>query len=209
MMCQQKDAPSYRSPLLCPPGLSIVLASASPRRRDLLSAMGLTFTIAPCEVDEAVAPGMPPDDAVEHLAVRKARAAQGAHPDALIIASDTLVADGMTALGKPHDAPEAHAMLARLSGRAHSVHTGVAVLWRDRLLSDRDTTRVIMRPYDDAEIAAYIATGEPMDKAGAYGIQGLGGQLVARYEGAFDTVVGLPTRLLDRLLCTLLEEAEK
>ena len=99
-------------------------------------------------------------------------------------------------------------MLLSLSGREHRVHTGVAVAYRGKIYADRDTTRVFFRPFDEREARAYVATGEPIDKAGAYGIQGLGGALVDRIEGNFDTVVGLPTALTDRLLCRAAEDTE-
>ncbi len=193
---------------LCPAGLSLCLASASPRRRELLAGMGLTFSVSPCDVDESLPAGIAPDEAVVLLAERKARAATPAEEPAIILASDTLVeADGVS-LGKPADAEDACRMLMRLSGRAHRVHTGVAVRLGERLLSARDTTTVYMRPFTEEEARAYIATGEPMDKAGAYGIQGLGGRLVSHIEGAYDNVVGLPTGLSDRLLCEILETVQ-
>lgn len=185
------------------PGREILLASGSPRRRELVGRMGIPFTVRPCDVDESVAPGVTPGDAVQILAARKARAAGEKYGDALILASDTLVALGDEALGKPKDEADARAMLARLSGRTHEVHTGVAVFFHGKLLVEKDTTRVVMRPFDEAEATAYVATGEPMDKAGAYGIQGLGGRLVDHIDGAFDTVMGLPTELVDRLLCAV------
>lgn len=182
----------------------ICLASASPRRRELLSAMGLCFTVTPADVDESIPLGMHPADAVVELSKRKALAAADVvGRDTIVIASDTLVEEGDRPLGKPQDAEDAVRMLLSLAGREHRVHTGVAIAYRGRVFADRDTTRVFFRPFDEREARDYVATGEPMDKAGAYGIQGLGGALVARTEGAFDTVVGLPTALLDRLLCEL------
>ncbi len=212
---------TYRITALLPKDTPIVLASASPRRREILSAMGLSFAVRPCDVDETLPRGLHPREGVVLLAERKAHAAADRirteagetggtaseiPADTVIIASDTLVETDGEALGKPTDEADARAMLARLSGKEHRVHTGVAVLRRGRLLSAVDTTRVFMRTYSDEEIAAYIATGEPSDKAGAYAIQGLGGALVARTEGEFDTVVGLPSRLLDGLLCALIAE---
>ena len=190
-----------------PQGVALILASASPRRRELLAGMGLTFTVCPCDVDESVPPGMHPREAVVLLARRKAEAVAARHPEAVILASDTLVEIDALPLGKPQDEEEAVATLMRLSGCEHRVHTGVAVIYRGRVLAERDTTRVFMRPFDEGEARAYVQTGEPMDKAGAYGIQGLGGRLVDRIEGNYDTVVGLPTRLSDDLLCRLMEEA--
>ena len=189
-----------------PQGVALILASASPRRRELLAGMGLTFIVCPCDVDESVPPGMHPREAVVLLARRKAEAVAARYPEAVILASDTLVEIDALPLGKPQDEEEAVATLMRLSGSEHRVHTGVAVIYRGRVLAERDTTRVFMRPFDEGEARAYVQTGEPMDKAGAYGIQGLGGRLVDRIEGNYDTVVGLPTRLSDDLLCRLMEE---
>ena len=188
-------------------GQKICLASASPRRRELLGGMGLTFTVTPADVDESIPDGMHPADAVVELSKRKALAAAKVAGDGVfVIASDTLVEEGGRPLGKPTDEENAVAMLMSLSGREHRVHTGVAVAYRGRLLADRDTTRVFFRDFDEREARDYVATGEPMDKAGAYGIQGLGGALVERTEGAFDTVVGLPCALVDRLLCAAAKE---
>jgi septum formation protein len=188
-----------------PAGVELILASASPRRRELLAGMGLAFTVCPCDVDESVPQGMHPADAVVLLARRKAEAVAARYPDAIVLASDTLVEIDALPLGKPQDAADAVATLMKLSGNEHRVHTGVAVMSRGRCLAEKDTTRVFMRPFDEDEARAYVETGEPMDKAGAYGIQGLGGRLVERIEGCYDTVVGLPTRLSDDLLCRLME----
>lgn len=188
-----------------PEGKELILASASPRRKELLAGMGLPFSVCPCEVDETVAPGIPPKEAVVLLSRRKAEAAAAAHPGAVILASDTLVEIDDVPLGKPRDEGEALQTLQRLSGRVHGVHTGVAVICDGKIVAERDTTRVWMRPFNEEEARAYVATGEPMDKAGAYGIQGLGGRLVDHIEGAYDTVVGLPTCLVDRLLCLACE----
>ena len=192
---------AYRFPTL-QNGVTLYLASASPRRRELLGAMGIAFSLSPCEVDEHTDPAIHPANAVVLLSVRKARAAQALHQeeDAMILASDTLVELGGVPLGKPADEAHAKEMLLSLSGKVHHVHTGVAVIYRGRLFASRDTTAVRMRAFSEVEAEAYIATGEPMDKAGAYGIQGLGGRLVEGIEGEFDTVVGLPTRLVDELL---------
>lgn len=177
---------------------SIVLASGSPRRRELCTAMGLDFTVRTSDVDEAIPIGTPPREAVMMLSRRKAEAVFGG--DAVVIAADTVVALGDSILGKPQSRAEAHAMLSMLSGRTHAVFTGVTVAYRGRLLCDAEETLVTFRRLTDAEIDAYIATGEPMDKAGAYGIQGLGGALVAATEGELDNVVGLPCRLLAKML---------
>jgi septum formation protein len=182
-------------------GRPILLASASPRRRELLTALGLDFTVKVSNADESVPEGTPSREAVELVARRKAAAvAEGADPDTIVIAADTTVDLEGEALGKPRDDADAARMLRALSGRAHSVFTGVAVAYRGQMLSSSDATAVLFRPLTEEEIAAYVATGEPRDKAGAYGIQGKGGALVDRIQGEFDNVVGLPCRLLDRLL---------
>ncbi len=201
----------YRFPTLMPGGVRLFLASASPRRRELLAGMGLSFSVAPCEVDESTDPQIHPADATVLLAARKAHASAELHHDAedVIIASDTLVELDGVPLGKPTDEADAVATLLTLSGREHNVHTGVAIIYRGRLFAARDTTAVRMRAFDRAEAEAYVQTGEPMDKAGSYGIQGLGGKLVEGFIGAYDTVVGLPTRLVDELLCLAIEHPEK
>ena len=180
---------------------SVCLASASPRRRELLTEMGLSFKVCPADVDERVPDGMHPADAVVTLSERKARAVtKVVGEDVFVIASDTLVETCDLPLGKPTDEEDAVRMLLSLSGREHRVHTGVAVAYRGKIYADRDTTRVFFRPFDEREARAYVATGEPLDKAGAYGIQGGGGAFVLRFLGEYDNVVGLPSRLLRRLI---------
>lgn len=176
----------------------IILASGSPRRRELCTAMGLTFTVKTSDVDESIPVGTAPREAVEMLSRRKAEAIP--EGDAIVIAADTVVALGNTILGKPESEADARAMLAMLSGKTHAVFTGVTVGYRGRILTASDATSVTFRTLSEGEIADYVATGEPMDKAGAYGIQGLGGALVESTDGEFDNVVGLPCRLLARML---------
>lgn len=190
---------------LLPKNIRIRLASASPRRRELLSAMGIPFTVSPCDVDEQIGEGTHPADAVLLLSARKAQAAAACFgTEDVILASDTLVEIDGVPLGKPKDEADALSMLLRLSGREHRVHTGLSVAWHGECRTVRDTTRVFMRPFTEEEARAYIATGEPADKAGAYAIQGLGGALVDRIEGAYDTVVGLPCAAVERLLLAAL-----
>ncbi|MFI5121029.1 MAG: Maf family protein [Thermoanaerobaculia bacterium] len=179
------------------PGL--ILASSSPRRRELLASLGLTFAVRGADVDESLLPGEDPSDAAERLARAKARAAAVGAPEALVIAADTLVVLESVALGKPKDRGDVRRMLAMLSGRAHDVVTGVSCALGGRIVSGRETTRVVFAPMSPAEIEAYAATGEPDDKAGAYGLQGIGGFFVERVEGSSSNVVGLPVRLLYRL----------
>jgi len=171
----------------------LVLASASPRRRELLASLGVDFRIVPSDLDEVLAPG-PLTAAAERLALDKARAVAARVGEAVVLGADTIVVIDDTPLGKPADAADARAMLARLRDREHRVITGVAVVdtTRRRSRSVSVVSRVTMARYADADIEAYVATGEPMDKAGAYAIQGRGGALVAGFSGSFSNIVGLP-----------------
>jgi septum formation protein len=178
----------------------LILASASPRRKEILAALGFAFETRPAEVEERVGPGESAFDAAERLAREKAAVVAGAEPDALVVAADTLVVLDGEALGKPRDRAEAETMLRRLRGRRHQVVTGVAVASDGGCVSGRETTTVVFAPMSDAEVRAYAATGEPDDKAGAYAVQGIGGLFVERVEGSPSNVVGLPVRLLARLL---------
>ena len=182
--------------------MNIILASNSPRRRELLERVGLTnFTVAAQNVDESVESGLSPADMVEELSLRKARsAAKHARPDDLIIAADTGVALDGAILGKPRDENDAFAMLSAMSGREHRVFTGVTVLWGDKASTQHEETAVTFRELSPDEIWGYIATGEPMDKAGAYGIQGVGALLVSGIRGDYSNVMGLPVFRLGRIL---------
>ena len=179
----------------------VVLASQSPRRRQLLSLIGIEHDVRPANIDETYYPGEQPRAHALRLARGKAEAI--AAPGAVTIGSDTLVVVDGEVLGKPADAAEATSMLGRLSGRAHTVITAVAVHWRDQLVADAEEVTVTFRPLSEGEIAAYIATGEPMDKAGAYGIQGYGATIVDRVDGDYFAVMGLPLNRLTRLLESL------
>ena len=187
--------------------MNVILASKSPRRRELLSEIVDRFEIITRETDETLPDDMHPSEGVGVLAVRKGKAvADIITEDAMIISSDTLVELDGVPLGKPRDRKDAYEMLRSLSGRWHNVHTGVAVHRGDRVWSGVDTTRVRFRQMTDTEIYEYIDTGEPMDKAGAYGIQGLGGRFVAEYDGRYDTVVGLSVTLTRSLMDRAMEE---
>ena len=177
----------------------IVLASGSPRRKEILASLGLLFEVRATDVDETLLPGESAFDAAERLARFKAGAAAAGAPEALVVAADTLVVLDGVALGKPRDRGDARGMLAALAGRAHDVVTGLACAEGGRIVSGRDTTRVVLAPMSPAEIEAYAATGEPDDKAGAYALQGIGGFFVERVMGSPSNVVGLPVRLLYRL----------
>lgn len=186
---------------LIPPDVPVVLASASPRRRALLTEMGIRFTTVSPSIDERYPDMMHPHDAVRFLAEKKARAAsEGVGRYKVIIASDTLVEVDGAPLGKPQNEADAARMLRLLSGRHHNVHTGVCVIFGEQMLSAVDTTDVFFLPLDDHDISTYIATGEPMDKAGAYAIQGIGGRFVSHVNGHMDTVIGLPCTLVESLL---------
>ena len=194
--------------LSLPGNIPVILASKSPRRRELLTGMGIPFTVVTREVDETYPPMMHPHDAVRFLAEKKARAVADKRAaekarKAVIIASDTLVEVDGVPLGKPTDAEDAARMLRLLSGRHHNVHTGVCVIFGKQMLSAVDTTDVFFLPLDDGDIRDYIASGEPMDKAGAYAIQGIGGKFVSHVNGHTDTVIGLPCELLEELLAKL------
>ena len=182
--------------------MDIILASQSPRRKELLHQMGLRgFRIISPQVDETVDERLPPSRMVEELSLRKARAvARQAREGDLIIAADTVVALEGAVLGKPRDEGEAFAMLSALSGNRHRVYTGVTVIRGERVLTRCEATSVTFRELESEEISCYIATGEPMDKAGAYGIQGLGALLVSGLEGDYFNVMGLPVFRLGRML---------
>ncbi|HZU05038.1 MAG TPA: Maf family protein [Chloroflexota bacterium] len=180
---------------------SLVLASASPRRRELLARLGLPFEIVVPQVDETPAPGEPPAALATRLAAAKAEAVGRLRPHALVLAADTVVYDGTEVLGKPRDAAEAAAMLRRLCGRQHEVLTAVWVRRPDAApLSGLARTLVEMRPYTEEEIAAYVASGNPLDKAGAYAIQHPEFRPVARIVGCYLNVVGLPLCVVTELL---------
>ena len=183
----------------------IILASASPRRKELLEKLDLDFSVCPADIDESL---LPDEDAAMYplrTAVQKAMAVAKTAEDALIIAADTVVDVDDDILGKPRDEAEAKAMLQRLSGREHIVITGIGVVdtVSGRTLSATEQTIVYFHPLRDEEIDAYIATGECMDKAGSYGIQGKGSLLVRKIDGDYFNVMGLPLSRLYRLLLNI------
>ena len=183
--------------------MRVILASKSPRRREILGALaeefGFVFDIITEEVDEDIG-DIHPREGVRMLAERKGAPVALKNPDALVISSDTLVELDGVPLGKPTDREDAVRMLRALSGRGHNVHTGVCVTYGGRAWSGTASTEVVFRLVSDDEIIKYVDTGEPMDKAGAYGIQGAAGAFVERYVGEFDTVVGFNRTLLKSLL---------
>ena len=178
----------------------VILASASPRRRQLLLLVGIDHEVRPADVDESLLPGETPVAHAERLARAKAHAIAEREPGAVVIAADTIVVVDGDVLGKPRDAQDARAMLRRLSGRTHVVLTAVAVAREARTESAVESVAVTFRPLSDEEIDAYIATGEPMDKAGAYGIQGYGATIVERVDGDYFSVMGLGLRRLVELM---------
>ena len=180
----------------------LVLASSSPRRRDLLTRLGIEFTVDPSDAPEVFAPELPIEAVVSQLALAKARAVAHRHCGSLIIAADTLVALDGEVFGKPLDRADATRMLRAMSGRSHSVVSGLVALDADSMRHDWRAveTHVHFRALAEAEIEAYVSTGEPLDKAGAYGLQDLGAVFVERVEGDPYNVIGLPLVALNELL---------
>ena len=183
--------------------LRVILASQSPRRRELLSLVGIAHEVQPADIDESYFTGERPRDHAERLARGKAEVIAAREPDAVVIGSDTIVVVDGDVLGKPTDENDAVRMLARLAGRSHTVITAVAVAWRGETRSAVEEVEVTFHPLSTSEIDAYIATREPMDKAGAYGIQGYGATIVARVDGDYFAVMGLPLQRLIRVLDSL------
>jgi len=182
-------------------GPRVILASQSPRRRELLTLIGISHEVRPADIDERYLDGESPRAHAERLAREKVLTIHT--PDAVVIGSDTIVVVDGDVLGKPRDVHEAARMLSRLSGRSHTVITAVAAAWRDKLESAVEEVGVTFHPLSDREIREYIATGEPMDKAGAYGIQGFGATIVQRVDGDYFAVMGLPLQKLVRVLARL------
>lgn len=179
----------------------VVLASGSPRRRELLERMGLRFEVFPAQVNEWEAADAPPAELVRHNAALKAQWAGSRKPNALILASDTTVALGGEVLNKPADLNEAKAMLGRLSGKTHTVYTSIALRCESHSIDELDhvTSEVTFRPLSDADIERYINVVNPLDKAGAYGIQEGKEMIIAGLDGSLTNVMGLPTEFLTDL----------
>jgi septum formation protein len=177
-----------------------ILASASPRRRELLKLLIREFEAVSSDVDESVQRGESPATLVQRLAREKALAVQKSNPDATILGADTIVVCDREMLGKPTTAEEARRMLRRLSGRIHQVLTGVCLLDPKNLRVDVASTNVQVSVLSDSEIDCYVKSGEPLDKAGAYGIQGMGARFIERIDGCYFNVVGLPVSLIYRML---------
>ena len=181
---------------------NIVLASGSPRRRELLERIGITdFDVRVPEVEESFPEGLTPQEVVEYISREKAEAAAAlCSEDEIVITADTMVFLDHQRLGKPQDEADALRMLTALQGRHHTVCTGVTVRRGAEVITQSETTHVYFRPATQAELRAYIATGEPMDKAGSYGVQGKGALLVEKLDGDFFNVMGLPVLRLSRML---------
>lgn len=180
----------------------LILASSSPRRKELLQTLGLSFSIQSSDVDETTDPGMQPQEIVEELALRKARKVASGLTEGVVLGSDTIVVLNGEILGKPVDDEDAYRMLHALQGCEHTVYSGIALIDAESGQSEvtHSRTQVKIRPLAPDEIRAYIATREPMDKAGSYAIQGIGATLVEGIEGDYFTVVGLPLRLTASML---------
>lgn len=178
----------------------LVLASNSPRRRELLIAAGIACEVVPVDVDESVHGREPPGAHVRRLARQKSEAGLAARPGRVVLGADTVVVVGNEILGKPRDRGDAARMLRLLAGREHEVLTGVALVSPSETIVEVSRTRVWFTPISEDEIADYVASGEPLDKAGAYAIQGLASRFVDRIHGNYTNVVGLPVPLVYRLL---------
>lgn len=181
---------------------ALVLASSSPRRRELLHTLGIPFTVQTSDVDETTAPGLSPREVVEELAVRKAQVVASTLTEGVVLGSDTIVVLEGQILGKPADEADAFHMLSMLQGREHTVYSGVALInaASGRVEVSHSHTQVRIRTLSQTEIESYIATHEPMDKAGSYAIQGIGATIVEGITGDYFTVVGLPLCLTANML---------
>ena len=179
----------------------LILASQSPRRRQLMEQIGLSFTVKIADIDETMDPSKPPEAQVAEVSARKAAAiAETSRPEDVIIAADTIVVVDDTILGKPHSKEDAKAMLNLLSGRSHRVMTGVTVCRGEESVSHTEITEIRFRALSDAEIDAYVESGDPMDKAGSYGIQNAAAIFVSGMHGDYFNVMGLPLCSLTQLL---------
>lgn len=182
------------------PARQIVLASRSPRRAELLTAAGISFEVLAADIDETPHPNEAPAAYVERLAIEKARAVLALRPGARVLGADTTVTIDGEILGKPEDDADALRMLRMLNGRPHDVHTGVAVVSTSGVRSAVDTTRVWFDAMTEEDISWYVATGEPVDRAGAYAIQGFASRFITRIDGSYSNVVGLPVALVSSIL---------
>jgi septum formation protein len=180
--------------------MRLILASSSPRRRELLAQVGLVFDVMPAHIDETRHASETPTAYVQRLALQKAQAIHAAHPGTIVLGADTTVEIDGHALEKPLDRSDAERMLRALSGRTHHVHTGIALLSPHGERAHLETTSVTFSPVDDTELQRYLDSGEPYDKAGAYGIQGYAARWIPRIDGDYFNVMGLPLAATVRLL---------
>lgn len=178
----------------------LILASRSPRRSELLTAAGISFEVLAADIDETPRANETPVAYVERLAIEKARAVLALRPDARVLGADTTVTIDGEILGKPVDDADARRMIRMLNGRVHEVYTGVALVSRAGVRSAVDTTRVWFNAMTDEDISWYVATGEPVDRSGAYAIQGLASRFIGKIEGSYSNVVGLPVALVSSIL---------
>lgn len=185
--------------------MEIILASQSPRRKELLSLLGFPYTVRASDIDEGMDPNIPPEQEVRRVSRLKALAANRS-PEDVVIAADTIVVCDDTVLGKPRDPEDARRMLRLLSGREHQVMTGLTVLRGDACISHTEITQIRFRELSEKEICRYVQSGEPMDKAGAYGIQGGAAVFVEAISGDYFNVVGLPVCRLHRILSQMIPE---
>ena len=185
--------------------MQLILASASPRRKALLSLFGIPFTVRAADIDETMDPEKPPFDEVARVSRLKALAVSRGEED-IVIAADTIVVCQGKVLGKPHSEAEAASMLRLLSGRDHQVMTGCTILFGDRTETFTEVTSLHFRPLSEKEILKYVQSGEPMDKAGAYGIQGGAALFCEKLEGDYCNVMGLPVCRLYETLCRTVPE---
>ncbi len=183
--------------------MEIILASGSPRRRELLNTLGLSFRVCPAKGEENAPEGAGPGEIVKALSRAKAAEVSRQFAGELIIAADTIVYLDGRVLGKPKDEADARAMLSALSGRSHEVYTGITVMLEEDALCEAECTKVFFRELSAEEIDAYVASGDPMDKAGAYGIQGRAALMVEKIEGDYFNVMGLPLCRLGKMLKTI------
>jgi septum formation protein len=186
----------------------LILASASPRRRELLSQAGLTFEVHAADIDESRLPYEAPSTYVHRLALEKARAVHALFPAATVIGADTTVVLENEMMNKPADVADAERMLRALSGRIHQVHTGIAVVTPTAERVHLETTHVTFSEIGEGDLGRYLASGDPLDKAGAYGIQGFAARWIPRVEGDYFNVVGLPIAATIRLLKELAVQQE-
>ena len=182
--------------------MSVILASTSPRRRELLALLGIAFEIIPPVAEEIPSPGLSPREQAKQFALDKALSIARRHPDDLVLGSDTVIEIDGTLVGKPQDLDDAESMLRQLRGRSHQVHTGIALIYEAAYVTivHVETALVRMTPFTDQELRRYLETGESLGKAGAYSIQGEAARFIEKIEGDYPTIVGLPLRQTADLL---------